>query len=107
MTNEQMQAELDRLRSENEALRKGGQGGRLFLKVSPKGAVSLYGLNKQFPVSLYDGQWARLKEFMPTVDKFIVDNKAELERIKNLSPAEKQARVDAAEAARKAKTVAK
>lgn len=32
----------------------------LTFRVSDKGAVSVYGLQKQFPVTLYLGQWERL-----------------------------------------------
>lgn len=32
----------------------------IYFKVSEKGAVSVYGLQKQFPVTLYLGQWERL-----------------------------------------------
>jgi hypothetical protein len=39
-------------------------------KVSPKGAVSVYGLG-QWPLTLYVEQWARLGEFMPELNAFV------------------------------------
>jgi hypothetical protein len=43
MSDEDLKAELDRLRNENAALKKGLASG-LRMKVSEKGAVSIYGL---------------------------------------------------------------
>src|SRR5262249_34513867 len=40
--------------------RAGVNKGELKFKVSGKGAVSVYGLNARFPVTLYADQWARL-----------------------------------------------
>ena len=56
MADEAMQAELERLRAENEALKKPRSRGALSLKVSEKGGVSVYGLGR-FPVTLYKEQW--------------------------------------------------
>ena len=57
--NEDLQAELDRLRQENAELKsKGGPRG-VSMKVSEKGGVSVYGLGR-FPVTLYKEQWVRL-----------------------------------------------
>ena len=51
---DQDRAELERLRAENERLKRTqGRGG---LKVSEKGGVSVYGLGR-FPVTLYKEQW--------------------------------------------------
>lgn len=47
------------------------------LKVSEKGAVSVYGLGR-FPVTLYAEQWGRLGTAMPSIAKFIQDNRAKL-----------------------------
>jgi hypothetical protein len=54
MADDTMQAELERLRAENEAL-KGRAAKGLNLKVSEKGAVSVYGLGR-FPLTLYKEQ---------------------------------------------------
>ena len=51
MSDEDMKAELDRLRNENAALKKGASSS-LRLKVSEKGALSVYGMGR-FPVTLY------------------------------------------------------
>ena len=54
-----MQAELERLRAENEALKKPTTRGQMSMKVSEKGALSVYGLGR-FPVTLYREQWEKL-----------------------------------------------
>jgi hypothetical protein len=51
MTENETKAELERLRKENAALKKGASSG-VRLKVSEKGAVSVYGMGR-FPVTLY------------------------------------------------------
>jgi hypothetical protein len=43
---------------------------RLTLKVSEKGALSLYGMG-QWPVTLYKSQWLRLIDMVPTISEFI------------------------------------
>jgi len=48
---------------------------RITMKVSEKGALSLYGLGR-FPVTLYRSQWERLALAMPDVSAFIVANSA-------------------------------
>ena len=71
-----MIAELARLRAENESLRakaKARAASRLHLKVSDKGAVSLYGMGK-WPVTLYKGQWEVLLDNIETIKDFIKDN---------------------------------
>lgn len=50
----------------------------LRMKVSEKGCLSLYGLNKKFPVSLYGAQWERLLDFAPQIREFLVTNSKEL-----------------------------
>lgn len=51
----------------------------LYCKVSAKGAVSVYGLQRM-PVTLYAEQWERLLDFGDEVRTFIKDNDAELNR---------------------------
>ena len=58
MSESELKAELERLRAENAQLKSKGTGG-LSLKVSEKGAVSLYGMGR-FPVTLYKEQWLRI-----------------------------------------------
>ncbi len=49
MSDDDLKAELERLRSENAALKKGAATGNS-MKVSEKGAVSIYGMGR-FPVT--------------------------------------------------------
>ena len=67
-----MMAELERLRAENEALKKGEEKG-LSLKVSDKGGVSVYGLGR-FPVTLYKEQWLKLLAMTDEIRSFIEAN---------------------------------
>jgi len=73
---EQMKAELERLKAENEALRKGNAKGTS-LKVSDKGGVSVYGLGR-FPVTLYKEQWTKLLDMADDIRAFIKENEAKL-----------------------------
>jgi hypothetical protein len=50
-TEAEMQAELEKLKAENAALKSRGSKG-VSMKVSEKGGVSIYGLGR-FPVTLY------------------------------------------------------
>jgi len=76
MSDEEMKAELDRLRSENAALKKGASTG-VRMKVSEKGAVSVYGMGR-FPVTLYKEQWLKLLDLAPEIRAFIAANEAQL-----------------------------
>ncbi len=51
----------------------------LYCKVSPKGAMSLYGLQRM-PVTLYIEQWERLLAFSDELRKFLGEHNAELKR---------------------------
>jgi hypothetical protein len=53
--------------------------GSLYCKVSEKGAVSVYGLQRM-PVTLYMEQWQRLLDFGDEVRSFIKDNEGQLKR---------------------------
>ena len=55
MSDDDLKAELERLRNENAALKKGAATG-ITMKVSEKGALSIYGMGR-FPVTLYKEQW--------------------------------------------------
>ena len=78
MSEMDMKAELDRLRKENEDLKQvRKRGGSLSLKVSQKGAVSLYGMGR-FPVTLYMEQWIRLLDFAEEIRAFIKENEGAL-----------------------------
>ncbi len=71
-----VQAELERLRAENEALKKPGRG-KLSMKVSEKGALSVYGMGR-FPVTLYKEQWLRLLTMADDIKAFIEANNESL-----------------------------
>ena len=75
---EDMKTELERLRAENEALKnKKSGGGALSMKVSEKGALSVYGMGR-FPVTLYKEQWLKLLGIADELKKFIADNDSRL-----------------------------
>lgn len=72
-----MQAELERLRAENEALKR--PRGQMSLKVSEKGALSVYGLGR-FPVTLYREQWEKLLGMGDEIRAFIQQHDSELKK---------------------------
>jgi hypothetical protein len=76
MADDDMKAELERLRAENERL-KTRQTRGVSLKVSEKGGVSVYGLGR-FPVTLYKEQWTRLLDMAEDIRTFIKDNDSKL-----------------------------
>jgi hypothetical protein len=51
----------------------------LYCKVSEKGAISVYGLQRM-PVTLYVEQWQRLLEFSDDLKRFMQENDAKLKR---------------------------
>lgn len=53
--------------------------GTLYCKVSEKGAVSVYGLQRM-PVTLYVEQWERLLDFGDEVRAFLKENDSRLKR---------------------------
>ena len=72
----QEQSELERLRAENERLKRAQSRG-ISLKVSEKGGVSVYGLGR-FPVTLYKEQWTKLLDLAEDIRSFIRENDAQL-----------------------------
>jgi hypothetical protein len=76
MPGEDLQAELDRLRAENEAL-KAKTKGTTSIRVSEKGGVSVYGLGR-FPVTLYKEQWLKLLTMAEDIKRFIAENESRL-----------------------------
>ncbi len=72
MADEDMRAELERLRAENEALKKPLRG-QISIRVSEKGGVSVYGLGR-FPVTLYKEQWEKLLASAEHIKTFIQEN---------------------------------
>jgi hypothetical protein len=73
---EDMKAELERLRAENEALKSQKKEG-LRLQVSQKGAVSLYGI-RRFPVTFYADEWDLILGQTDEIRAFIRENDAQL-----------------------------
>jgi hypothetical protein len=79
MSNEaELKAELERLKAENEALKNRNTRG-VSLKVSEKGAVSVYGMGR-FPVTLYQEQWLKLLDMAEEIRTFIKDNEGKLKK---------------------------
>ena len=76
MSDEDLKAELERLRNENAALKKGAATG-ISMKVSEKGALSIYGMGR-FPVTLYKEQWLKLLNMSADIRAFIAANEAQL-----------------------------
>ena len=72
MSDEDLKAELERLRRENATLKRGASSG-IRLKVSEKGAVSVYGMGR-FPVTLYKEQWIKLLGIGDEIKTFIEQN---------------------------------
>ena len=78
---EDQETEIERLRAENQALRL-PERGKLSLKVSEKGALSVYGMGR-FPVTLYKEQWLRLLVIADEIKAFIESNN---DRLKTKEP---------------------
>lgn len=78
MSDENLKAELERLKAENAALKtEKAKPKDLTFKVSAKGAVSVYGMGR-FPVTLYKEQWERLLVKKEQILEFIEENKDSL-----------------------------
>ena len=75
MSDKHLQDELERLRSENAALKSTSSGVRM--KVSEKGALSIYGMGR-FPVTLYKEQWLKLLDMSDELRAFIAANEGQL-----------------------------
>lgn len=73
MSDQQLKAEIERLKAENEALKNKKSGGTLTMKVSEKGALSVYGMGR-FPVTLYKEQWNKLLSIAEEIKAFIKEN---------------------------------
>ena len=72
MSDEEMKVELERLRNENTALKKGAATG-ITMKVSEKGGLSVYGMGR-FPITLYKEQWLKLLDMSDDIRAFIAAN---------------------------------
>lgn len=76
MSDDDIRAELERLRSENAALKK-TSARSISMKVSEKGGLSVYGLGR-FPITLYKEQWTKLLELTDDIRTFIKAHDSEL-----------------------------
>jgi hypothetical protein len=78
MTTKELEAQVAALMAENTAMKAAAAARQHFtLKVSGKGALSVYGLGR-FPVTLYKGQWNRLIENVENIKTFIGAHATEL-----------------------------
>jgi hypothetical protein len=76
MADDDMKAELERLRAENAQL-KGQRARGVSMKVSEKGGLSVYGMGR-FPITLYKEQWTKLLDMADDIRAFIRDNDSAL-----------------------------
>ena len=75
-----LRAELERLRAENEALKEGSKKG-LRLQVSAKGGASLYGI-RRFPITFYKDEWETILDMTDDIRAFLNAHAAELKQKK-------------------------
>ena len=73
----ELAAELERVKAELAAT-QARAGKSITFKVSQKGALSVYGLNARFPVTLYRDQWDRLLERADDLRSYMLDHAGEL-----------------------------
>jgi hypothetical protein len=76
MSEQDLKAELERLKAENESL-KAKTTRATSIRVSEKGGVSVYGLGR-FPVTLYKEQWLKLLDLAEEIKSFIAENEGKL-----------------------------
>ena len=76
MSDDDVKTELERLKAENERLKR-LQDRNATMKVSEKGGVSVYGLGR-FPVTLYQEQWTKLLDMADEIRAFIREHQGEL-----------------------------
>lgn len=77
MTEEQrLQAQLDEARAKLEQMKRARSTN---IRVSEKGAVSVYGLGR-FPVTLYADQWRMLISLVEIIEQFLLDHESQLAR---------------------------
>lgn len=76
MSDDDLKSELERLRAENAALKKGAATG-ITMKVSEKGGLSVYGMGR-FPITLYKEQWLKLLDMSDAIRAFIAANSGQL-----------------------------
>ncbi len=75
-TPEQLQAEIEKLKAENNALKSEKKSPALkeiSFKIGEKGGLSVYGLGR-FPVTLYKEQWLKLLNKADDIREFLNSN---------------------------------
>jgi hypothetical protein len=77
-TEEELKAELEKLKAENAALKTRTSRG-ISMKVSEKGGLSIYGLGR-FPVTLYLEQWTKLLDMADDIRAFLKENEGKLKK---------------------------
>ena len=77
-TEDELKAELEKLKAENQALKARGSKG-VSMKVSEKGGVSVYGLGR-FPVTFYQEQWLKLLDLADDIRSFIKEHEGQLKK---------------------------
>ena len=76
MTDQEMKAELERLKAENETL-KARSARAISMKVSEKGGLSIYCMGR-FPITLYKEQWSKLLDMADEIRAFMKENDGKL-----------------------------
>jgi hypothetical protein len=76
MSDDELRAELARLKAENEALKAKERRGT-YLRVSEKGGVSLYGM-RRFPITFYREEWERILGMGDEIRAFLAEHASEL-----------------------------
>jgi hypothetical protein len=76
VSDDDLKAELARLKAENEALKAKEKRGT-YLRVSEKGGVSLYGM-RRFPITFYREEWERMLGMGDEIRAFIGQHASEL-----------------------------
>ena len=76
MNEDELKAELERLKAENETL-KTRASRAISMKVSEKGGLSIYGMGR-FPITLYKEQWTKLLDMAEDIRAFMKENDAKL-----------------------------
>jgi hypothetical protein len=76
MNEEELKAEIERLKAENEAL-KTRSSRAISMKVSEKGGLSIYGMGR-FPITLYKEQWTKLLDMADEIRTFMKENDSKL-----------------------------
>ncbi len=75
---EDLKRQVEELKAQLEAEKSKGKKA-MYLKVSEKGGVSLYGI-RRFPVTFYLEEWNRILDMAPEIRSFMQEHQGELRR---------------------------